>query len=180
MKHILYLILLIFGFSYDIIGQDTTISKNNIIKIFKDNAKGTTFDWKKRGWSDSYKSTYRAKYNAWLTCNDDSIYYKTDTLTLYNHNLYYFNLNCEWLKQWSFSSKKYITIMDIRPPMGVVTLNNIFRVIEENSKVFIIIKDSKEVIDKFLVIRLNIVYQGTEKKEKCYKMTLKRIHKENN
>lgn len=64
--------------------------------------------------------------------------------------------------------------------MGVVTLNNIFRVIEENSKVFIIIKDSKEVIDKFLIIGLNIVYQDTEKKEKCYKMTLKRIKKGNN
>ena len=175
MKNTVYLILLIFAFSYDLFGQDTTISKKNLIKIFNDNAKGTTFDWKKRGWSDSFKSTYRTKYMCWLTCNDDSIYHRKDTLTLYNHQFYYFNLNCEWLKEWSFSSKKYMTIMDSKPPMGMVTPANTYRVIEEDANIYIVIKDDKKIIDKFLVIGLNIVYQDKEKKEKCYKMTLKRI-----
>ena len=34
MKNTVYLILLIFAFSYDLFGQDTTISKKNLIKIF--------------------------------------------------------------------------------------------------------------------------------------------------
>ncbi len=175
MKKTFYILLLIFVFSFDLIGQDTTISKKNIIRIFQDNAQGTTFDWKKKDWSDDANSMHHGKYNCWTTCNTDSIYYTSDTLTFYNHQYYYFNLDCEWYKEWCFDSKKQMSIVDTKPPMGIVELPNTFSVIEKDSKVFIEINDDKEVIDKFLVIGLNMAYQDNKKKDKCYKLTLERI-----
>jgi hypothetical protein len=158
-----------------LIGQDTTISRKNIIGIFQDNAQGTTFDWKKKDWGDGSNSMHHSMYNCWTTCNADSIYYTSDTLIFYNHQYYYFNLGCGWYKKWCFDSKKQVSIIDSKPPMGIVGLPNTFSIIEKDSKFFIEIYENKEVIDKFLIIALNMTYQDKEKKEKCYKLTLKRI-----
>lgn len=175
MKKASYILLLIFAFSFDLVGQDTTISKKNIIRIFQDNSQGTTFDWKKRDWSDDANSTHYGKYNSWTTCNTDSIYYTSDTLTFYNHQYYYFNLDCKWYKEWSLGTKHQIYIADTKPPMGIVAFPNTFSVIEKDSKIIIEINDDKEVIDKFLVIALSITFQDNKKEEKCYKLKLKRI-----
>lgn len=175
MIRILHILLLILTFSFCSVGQDTTISKQNIKRIFKENAQGTMFDWKKRDWSDDANSMHFDKYNSWTTCNSDSMYYRSDTLTFYNHQYYYFNLDCGWYKEWSFKPKNQIYILDTKPPMSVVTSPNTVKVTGEDSGVYIEIKDDDDkVIDKFRVIGLNITYQDKEKEEKCYKLTLTR------
>lgn len=180
MKKSLYFLFLISVVPFDLIGQDTTVNKRNLMRIFKNNAKGTTFDWKKRDWSNDANSTHLSNYQYWTTCNTDSIYYKLDTLTFLNHKHDHSKLGCEWYKKWCIDSKKRVFVMETMPAINTAARAFGFRVVENGASVFIEINTGKELIDLFLVIGLNLTYLDKEKKEKCYELTLKRIKASNN
>jgi hypothetical protein len=150
------------------------LSKKNLSKIFKSNANGLTFNWKKREWDNSTNSFHKENYNSWITCNKDSMYYTLDTIILYNYQYSYYNLKCDPYKEWLFVNKRSIKYVDSSPPFSGSTIKNYkINIKENNSKLILIIKDGKNIFESFIVLDLYIKYQGN-KNEPMYVMVLKR------
>ena len=94
MIHKIYLLLFLF-LSINCWGQKTELTKKNLLKILKSSIR-----------QDS-KSKIQTNSNPWSICNEDSSYFKSDTLHLYlSNNSQYRNhsLCCNFIN-WSFYKK---------------------------------------------------------------------------
>lgn len=131
-------------FSNVSLNQDSKQLKNNIIKSFKDSSKSYSFDC------------------FWLICNNDSSYYLSDTIKLYNHENYYYDPSycCEFVK-WEFegSSKFRLseTMICKEPPTSKSYANNLYKIKWDSDRTDLyltIVNTKKKNVVKFLVLDL--------------------------
>ena len=137
-------ILFLFAFSLIVkIGccQNNIPTKHQIITLFRHDADNTE----------------------WVICNQDSSFFKSDTLLLYNNiNYFYQKSDCCKLIQWNFYKKNAFTRSNLQvctePPLGsVLTKNDYFKIklISNKSGLYLFVVNRRDPIDSFKVIDLH-------------------------
>jgi hypothetical protein len=106
---ILFTILISFSTVF-VFSQDTSRTKKNLNSIFSKNAKGTLHNYKKNYWDDSDNYSHHSDYVVWQIENNDSSYFKADTIVLHNYHYAYYELEIGKIIEWTFYKKiKYIS-----------------------------------------------------------------------
>lgn len=157
--------------------QNTFLSKNKLKKLFSQNAKGNLFDWNKRKWDDSTNENYKSQYNVWQSINNDSSYYKSDTITMYNYKYAYIELNRNEIKQWTLKKSNEIALSDSKytePPIHLTECCFKLKVKKANKVLYLYIYNGGSIIDKFKVLDLGL--KEIEKNTMMYILKLKRIN----
>lgn len=95
----------------------------------------------------------------WTICNEDSLYYKSETIELHQDANYNIQNKCCHYLNWKITSKKSIKIEDsfacTEPGrLSSSNLKETFKVVNYNDGQMIILKRGKEEIDKFMIIKL--------------------------
>ena len=158
--------------------QIAPISKKYLKRIFKENAKGTSFNFKKRNWSKDYQYSWHSTFNVWQTCNEDSLYYNSDTIRLINNRYAYFDIRCKEILEWNlfkngksigYSGGKYYQ----EPPISfpIKTPFKKIKWIEGRSDTYLVLKKS----DYFKVIGFGLVPLRNDYERLSYQLTLLRI-----
>jgi len=88
-----FIILLLFFFAHNSWGQTSLPTKKQLLKVFKASIR-----------QDS-KLKISTNSNPWIICNDDSSYYKSDTLKLFSHSNNYPDCKCFCFIDWTFYKK---------------------------------------------------------------------------
>lgn len=136
MKIIVFILLTTFFFIYNLYGQEMTLNKKTIKKSFKKEAKSHS------NWN-------------WIACNQDSIYFKNDTIVLYNNSnyVYYSNGCCNFIN-WNFINKKvtYWTNSQIcrePPTSSVMKLDEIMELkfLDKGNDIYIAFYRSNKLFD---------------------------------
>ena len=159
--------------SSSIIAQDN--SAHTLKRIFKSNLNGTTFKWNKKLWSDDDNRMHLTKYNSWRMCNDDSLYYKSKIIRLYNYS-YYDTPNCEWYKELKIKGKTELVLANTHGSLGQTRPAVKYRIKRKGNKTIFIIYDNQE-IDKYTLDDIELEYMDSNKSDSFYVMTLNRIKK---
>ena len=177
--------LLITFSTFIVFSQDTTLSKKNISDIFSKNAKGTLFNWKrsylKRNfWDDTWSEfeSHHSDYNVWQIENNDSSYYNSDTLILYNYHYAYFDLEIGKIIEWTFYKKNKILISDFDSRTAVSTAGyccNKLKLEQKKDDIFLIIYKDKEIVNHFKAINLSTNKTDNRDVPPYYTLTLTRI-----
>jgi len=144
-------------------------------RIIKSNLNGTTFQWNKKLWSDDMNRMHLTQYNSWRMCNDDSLYYKSKSIKLYNYT-YYYEHHCEWYKEWIIQSKTKLVHADTHDSYGSTTPAVKYRIKRIKNETQFIIYHQQE-IEKFTVVNIEIEYRDLGKTDSFYVMSLNRIEK---
>jgi hypothetical protein len=117
----------------------------------------------------------------WMACDEDSTYYRSDTIQLYRNAYYYLESDCCRFVQWHLSPKYTFTLSEFRPcqepPVSGVRMENQDLKFEINgfaSRVTIAVLRKKQAIDTFEVIDLRTVTLPN-RNETSQRLTLKRI-----
>ena len=176
--------LLITFSTFIVFSQETTLSKKNVNDIFSKNAKGTLFNWKrsylKRNfWDDTWSEfeSHLSDYNVWLIENNDSSYYNSDTLTLYNYKSAYFDLEIGKIIEWTFykKNKVHITKFDSRTAVSTVGYCcNKLKLKQKKGNIFLSIYKDKELVSHFKVINLSTKRTDNSDAPFYYTLTLSR------
>ncbi len=154
--------LLSFILSSQLFGQKESIclSKQNIKQILKS---------KKNDLGELHNET-------WNTNNIDSLYFKSDTIYLYNNTYMYLSEN--WCKEicWNLKENK-ITIIEqnlcIEPPLSTISgekSNLKYKIEKENGSFFLTLDKGLNEYSKFEIIRIERI--KLDEKEEYIKMTL--------
>jgi hypothetical protein len=163
-------------FSLATMAQDTSLTKRNLNHIFTKNANGKLFGWKKWNWDDETSESYKETYNSWVTTNDDSTYYKSDTIVLYNYSHPYNKLDAQEFTKWRFKKRNLIGINNFnRNTSGAIYGYTTLRIKNKAKSILIILKDYDERITNFKVIDLRLDKLHSESDRTIYVMTLVRI-----
>jgi hypothetical protein len=117
----------------------------------------------------------------WVICNQDSSYFKSDTLRLYsNINYFYQKSSCCKLVTWRFYKKNAFTRSDLQvcnePPTGsVLTKNDYFRlkVISSKNGLSLLIKNQISPPVFFMMIDLQEIELDNNSRSKL--IVLKRV-----
>ncbi len=127
----------------------------------------------------------------WATCNDDSVFFKVDTIRLYKNTSNYFStVGCCNYLYWAFSSKKdmtqettYSMIADSSPCKDTSLLKGeeiqtskdlTYQLEADNGKILITTFDNGKAINVFQVLSIDKVIAG-ERNELTERITLKRL-----
>lgn len=98
--------------------------------------------------------------NLWIACNDDSSYFKSDTVRLFNHVNYYYHSNgcCKFIK-WEFQKRLTITFNESRmctePPRETLFGLRKLKMTEDKGEIDLELSSSRQRIDKFRVVGLS-------------------------
>lgn len=102
--------------------------------------------------------------DAWGACNDDSLYFKTDTIKFYNNSNYFYQVgHCCQFVEWQFFMRKVIRRQEyqrcIEPPRISVASFFYFKYKIVKKKNIIIIKTFRKdnFIESFKVVRIENV-----------------------
>ncbi len=95
----------------------------------------------------------------WIACNKDSLYYKSDTVTMYQDVNYTIKSNCCYYVNWNITSKKDIKIENAflcTEPGRVSSFNGqeVFKLSKGGQRQLITIKRSGKEIEKFEILKL--------------------------
>ena len=95
----------------------------------------------------------------WTTCNKDSLYYKSDTLTMYQDANYTVQSGCCHYVNWKITSKKNIKIENafLCTEPGRLSSSNdkeVFKLSKTQGQQVITIKRSGTEIGKFQILKL--------------------------
>lgn len=170
------IILMLSLFSIAIMAQDTSLTKINLNRIFTKNANGKLFGWKKWRWDDEFSESYKNTYNLWVTINDDSAYYKSDTVILYNYSHPYFLIEANEYIKWLIKKRNLIGIYSSnRNTSSAINGYTKLRIKYQSNSILIILKDYDKRITKFKVSNLSLSKIHPESEMSLYVMTLIRI-----
>jgi hypothetical protein len=94
----------------------------------------------------------------WTTCSRDSLYYKSDTVIMYQDANYQINSNCCNYVNWKIPSRRQIKIEDafLCTEPGRLSTNSekeTFKLYKVDDRQTIIIKRGKTKVDRFLIMR---------------------------
>jgi len=98
--------------------------------------------------------------NLWIACNDDSSYFKSDTVRLFNHVNYYYHSNgcCKFIK-WEFQKSLTITFtesrMCVEPPRATLFGLQKIKMTDDKGVIYLELSSSGHRIDKFKVVGLS-------------------------
>ena len=120
-------------------------------------------------------------HTEWVICNQDSSFFKSDTLRLYsNINYFYQKSDCCKLIRWDFYKKNAFTFSDLQvckePPTGSVLTENDYLKIKlssDRSGMYLYILNRKGVADFFKIIDYHDVGLAANNKSKV--IVLKRL-----
>jgi hypothetical protein len=88
-----FIILILFFCAHISQGQTSQPTKIQLLKAFKSSIR------------QSSKSKISTNSNPWVVCNDDSLYYKSDTIRLYPNSNNYPDCKCSCYVDWIFYKK---------------------------------------------------------------------------
>ena len=157
------------------LGQQIDHDAKTIRKIFRANANGTTFNWKKKNWDNGSNNMHLNLYATWITCDNDSSYFRSDTVVLYNHNLAYLDFDCCCqLMEWWMRKGMKMHYVKSTPPMSSVAVGLWdLKVVDDTNGTRIDIQSGNEVRESFQVISLQKTLNERQH-DQMYILTLKR------
>jgi len=179
MKYLTLIFILIASLSYS---QEVDIPKKDLKKIFRQNAKGKTHNWKKSSDKQVNENYYRY-YSEWHTDNCDSSYSSSDTLTFYNY-YYYSPEECPCERTtWGFRRSNYFKRSDFyvagKTCKSQYPLDFYYKIsVKKNGKRIVLTRSGEHVtrtITNFEVINLKRVFVGNESDRPMYILTITRI-----
>jgi hypothetical protein len=140
--------------------QEVPITKRNVSKIFGDMATGKVFDYKKKIRDDHYNRLNLEKYDHWETCNDDSLYYHSDTITFFNYPTEN-DLICSKEKYWNVCSRKFTHSKRMMGSCGNngVTRCNYYSIKKHNEEVLISFIDENNLVNVFEIYSITKLYR---------------------
>jgi len=143
-KSILILLFLIAHYSY---GQNVPLTKENLFKKFKESIKQNS------------KNSITTNSNPWVICNDDSLYYKSDTLKLTPHSNNYPDCKCSCFIDWTFYKKGafILTKEFINEPRQISVAQDwyVIKLLEKNKDLILETYNQNKVIEQFKVLSIN-------------------------
>jgi hypothetical protein len=154
------LILLIFSLTTEAVWcQNNVPTKHQMAKVFKPDEEKTE----------------------WLICNQDSSFFKSDTLRLYSSiNYFYQKSDCCKLVEWNFYKANAFTRSSLQvctePPIGsVLTENDYFKIKISSNKsgLYLFVVDRKDSSDSFKIIDIQEIELSNNTKSKL--IVLKRM-----
>ena len=174
----LIITVLISLLSFSSYSQNTKVTKKNLKRIFSQNANGKLFNWEKKNWDNSLNDAHLSKYKVWQITNEDSSYYKSDTLVLYNYQYAYFKIKSNKIKEWHFHKKNKIVVSDFDSKTALSTAGICcykLKLEENKGDVFLILFNKKEKFEKFKILDLKIKNLKDDMSKQFYIMTIVRI-----
>lgn len=156
------------------------LNKRQLVQIFKQNYKGTTH-LKERKYKKYIQEWQKEKYRYWTSCNNDSSYYKSDTLIMSNYERGEFDCfpKIQWLITGKMKIKYYIPTL--RYKISVSTHKIKVKKKKDVGLVISIFDDialsngKRILLEEFIVLSLR-KEQYKDWDDSIYVMVLKRIN----
>ena len=130
-------------------GQTFTPTKKQVFKILKSSIK-----------QDS-RSRVNTNSNPWVICNDDSAYYKSDTIKLYPYSNNYPDCKCHCFIDWTFYKKKAFVFtreyIDEPRRISVTNADNwyVMKLSKRSDGLVLEIYNGNKFIERFKVISID-------------------------
>ena len=130
--------------------------------------------------SQSIKDDYSFT-NVWTTCNKDSLFFKSDTIELYNNSNYRQGFGCCYYLNWRFTDKfnfkQNFTEFCDEPPGETIYPNNdnLYKVeyVNKGNYVEMYVYKKNVLTNKYKVVAIDNTILDNNR-DKCYKITLVR------
>lgn len=172
MKIIFYILVLNLNIYSN--AQEIPSTKKNLNQIFKDNSKGTTHSFNRKG-RDQFGSMCKEKYMNWYAMNNDSVYFHSDTITLINHKDYRKVYDWMEVRVWIIKKGRMMLQTDATPPSYNVPRDWYeYKFIDKEGKVELSIIFKDKIIETFEIIKLELLKLNDDPNEPMYSITLKR------
>ena len=170
-KLLLHLVFVLSAFSGN--AQEMEVSKQEILKIFRENMAGSTHGWRRSSHSRKENEMHYLNYNVWMTANDDSAYYK-DEIEMYNYDGYYKLCQCTNTMEWHLSTGYKLNYRQANPDQAAVVpeYSHRIRVKEKDGVITLFIIGLGGKRETFEVLSFSKVYLDSKE---VYVMKLKRI-----
>ncbi|MFB6344068.1 hypothetical protein ACE1ET_20285 [Saccharicrinis sp. FJH62] len=142
----LILIISLISIGLNCIAQDIDLKKNELYKIFR------------KSINQPERNKVIIGNNPWIINNEDSAYYKRDTIYLYNINNHANNLNLCQTIDWTFYKKNALIICRSKhcygPPANTfLTSRDLIKIkIEDNDELIIRLFNFSKLVDVFKVL----------------------------
>lgn len=93
----------------------------------------------------------------WITCNNDSLFYKSDTVKFYHDINYQYEANCCHYVIWKIEKSKKMTIENsficTEPGRNeYLNFKERIKIVKKNSKQVLIVKRDGKILDTFLLL----------------------------
>jgi hypothetical protein len=133
-------------------GQNNQPTKSQLLKAFKASIR------------QDKPGRISTNSNAWVICNTDNAFYKSDTLRLYSSSRYYSHSKCCDFTNWTFYKKDAFVLTRVQtckePTTGRFTRNDDWftvKVSKENKSLFLETYNQGKLVDRFKVISIDKV-----------------------